>query len=115
MGYKDSWERKEGDSWVRCESPTKNYRHLRLFAEWIRGIELNLPSPVSEYIFPVVLFIRCSWLKSENCSMPVFRGSSDLVGYIRRLSKGNTVFSPAHIEMLPVLLPMQSRCVRNLK
>ncbi|AZF90257.1 MAG: NERD domain-containing protein [Phage 5P_2] len=46
LGYKDNWKRKEGNAWVRCESPTKqNARHARLFAKWLRAAWIPLPRP----------------------------------------------------------------------
>ncbi|NPV30223.1 MAG: NERD domain-containing protein [Firmicutes bacterium] len=99
LGYKDNWKRKEGNSWVRCESPTKqNLRHKRLFAEWLKGSKLCLPGDSGEYVFPVVLFTRCRWLKAEDCSMPVFRGGAELVGYLRRCAKEKTVLSSDQID-----------------
>lgn len=95
LGYRDVWKRKEGNSWVRCESPTKqNLRHKQLFAEWLKGSGLNLSNDPGECVFPVVLFARCRWLKAENCSMPVSRDGAELVGYLRRCAKEKTVLSP---------------------
>ncbi|WP_338835964.1 nuclease-related domain-containing protein [Neomoorella thermoacetica] len=99
LGYKDVWKRKEGNSWVRCESPTKqNLRHKRLFTEWFKGLGLGLPGEPGKYIFPVVLFTRCRWLKVEECSMPVFRDGAELVGYLRRCTKERTMFSPEQVD-----------------
>lgn len=99
LGYKDVWKRKEGNSWMRCESPTKqNLRHKQLFVEWLKGLNLNLSVSLSDYVFPVVLFTRCRWLKTEGCSMPVFRDGAELVGYLRRCAKEKTVLSQNQIE-----------------
>jgi len=101
LGYKDMWKRKEGNSWMRCESPTKqNLRHKRLFTEWVKGLGLDLPGDPGKYVFPVVLFTRCRWLKVEECSMPVFRDGVELVGYLRRCAKEKTVLSPNQVEMV---------------
>lgn len=101
LGYKDVWKRKERNSWVRCESPTKqNLRHKRLFTEWLKGLDLGLPGDPGKYVFPVVLFTRCRWLKVEECSMPVFRDGAELVGYLRRCAKEKTVLSPDQVEMV---------------
>ncbi|MEW6447216.1 MAG: nuclease-related domain-containing protein [Bacillota bacterium] len=81
-GYKDNWRRKEGSSWVRCESPTKqNKRHVRLFKEWLEGnLGGALPPNVEQWLFPAVLFTRAKWLKVEECSMPVFDSGVGLPG-----------------------------------
>lgn len=105
LGYKDVWKRKEGNSWVRCESPTKqNLRHKQLFAEWLKGFNkeanLDLPENMGECVFPVVLFNRCRWFKAEDCSMPVFRGGAELVGYLRRCAKEKTILSPDQVNVV---------------
>lgn len=98
-GYKDNWKRKEGNAWVRCESPTKqNLRHRRLFAEWLKGLGLCLPGDFGEYVFPAVLFTLCRWLKAEYCFMPVFRDGAELVGYLRRCVKERELFSPGQMD-----------------
>lgn len=97
LGYRDVWKRKEGNSWIHCESPTKqNLRHKRLFVEWLKG--LALPAGAIEHVFPVVLFTRCRWLKAEECSMPVFRDGAELVGYLRRRAKESQPFSPEQVD-----------------
>lgn len=99
LGYKDNWKRKEGNAWVRCESPTKqNLRHRRLFAEWLKGLGLCLPGDFGEYVFPAVLFTLCRWLKAEYCFMPVFRDGAELVGYLRRCVKERELFSPGQMD-----------------
>lgn len=41
QGYKDNWKRKQGNTWVRCDSPTKqNERHVRLFKKWLEDQQL---------------------------------------------------------------------------
>lgn len=96
LAYRDEWKRKEGNSWVRCGSPTKqNLRHKRLFVEWLKGLGLGLPE---ECVFPVVLFTRCRWLKTEDCSMPVFRDGAELVGYLRRCARERTVLSSEQVD-----------------
>lgn len=70
MGYKDRWKRKQGDSWVPCESPTRqNLRHARLFAKWLRAAKIPLPAAPKELVCLVVLFTCCWWLKAEECSI----------------------------------------------
>ncbi|MCL4426163.1 MAG: NERD domain-containing protein [Firmicutes bacterium] len=56
LGYKDVWKRKDGSSWVGCESPTRqNQRHELLFAKWAAGIA-KVPFDSKEWLFPIVLF-----------------------------------------------------------
>jgi hypothetical protein len=101
LGYKDNWKRKEGNSWVPCESPTKqNMRHKRLFVEWAKGKGLASQECFKEYVMPVVLFTRARWLKTEGCSMPVFSSGVELVGYLRRHARENTVFSDVRINVI---------------
>ncbi|MEW6573786.1 MAG: NERD domain-containing protein [Bacillota bacterium] len=88
-GYKDNWRRKEGSSWVRCESPTKqNKRHVRLFKEWLENtLGDRIPAEIEAWLFPVVLFTRAKWLRVEECSMPVFESGMGLAWHIRRQTK----------------------------
>lgn len=45
LGYKDTWKQKDGNKWVRCESPTKqNLRHKRV-REMGRGNRSGLTRP----------------------------------------------------------------------
>lgn len=111
LGCKDVWKRKEGNSWVRCESPTKqNLRHKRLFAEWLKGLGLGLSKDPGEYVFPVVLFTRCRWLKVEDCSMPVFRDGAEMVGYLRRYAKEREMLAPHQVEAVAQALADAKPC-----
>lgn len=75
LAVRDEWRHKEGSSWVRCESPTRqSLRHKRLFVEWLRGLGLDLPGDPDGFVFPIVLLTRCGWLKAEGCSVPIFGG-----------------------------------------
>jgi len=99
--YKDNWQRKQGSGWVRCESPTRqNQRHLRLFEKWVESTLPGLfPSQAEEWLFPVVVFMKASWLRTKDCSMPVVRGGLELVGYIRSRAK-KSVLNAEQIEAL---------------
>jgi hypothetical protein len=79
----DSWKRKDGDRWVRCQSPTRqNERHARLFRAWLGGV---LQGPISgDYVHPLVLFTRLNWLRAEDSSMPVFQSPFWMSLYIRK-------------------------------
>jgi len=127
LGYKDVWKRKEGNSWVRCESLTKqNLCHKRLFAEWLKGVKeanLDLPGNTGEYVFPVILFNRCRWLKAESCSMLVFRGGAELVRYLRRCAKEKTILSPNQVNVVaraladtkPLCMQFGVECMEKVK
>lgn len=83
QGYKDNWKRKQGNTWVRCDSPTKqNERHVRLFKKWLEDQQLILLE-LEQALFPVVLFTNAKWLRVEECSMPVFDSTIALSLYIR--------------------------------
>lgn len=98
LGFKDHWKRKEGNKWVRCESPTKqNLRHLRLFKKWLYENFNYLSPDMEETIYPVVLFTRAKWLKANECSMPVFNSPIALAWHIRRQGK-IFVYPPALVE-----------------
>ncbi len=79
-GYKDRWKRKEGNKWVSCHSPTKqNFRHVNLLRKWLEQTGMfNLSFPAEQWIKPVVVFTRASWLKTTDCSMPVLEGALGL-------------------------------------
>ncbi len=100
-GYKDNWRRKEGGSWVRCESPTKqNQRHRRLFKHWLENtLGDGIPGEIEAWLFPVVLFTRAKWLRVEECSMPVFESGMALAWHIRRQGK-NTVLRQEQLEAI---------------
>jgi len=88
-GYKDKWKRKQGNSWVFCESPTRqNQRHEKLFRKWlINNVEASLHDGIEKLIFPIVLFTRAKWLKVQECSMPVFESGLALSWHLRRQTK----------------------------
>lgn len=100
-GFKDNWRRKEGGSWVRCESPTKqNQRHRRLFKHWLENtLGDRMSAEIEAWLFPVVLFTRAKWLRVEECSMPVFESGMALAWHIRRQGK-NTVLRPEQIDAI---------------
>ncbi|MBC7343684.1 MAG: NERD domain-containing protein [Clostridia bacterium] len=98
MGNRDRWKRKQGSSWVPCESPTRqNLRHKRLFLKWLAGTRLDLPGHPEEYVTPVVLFTRARWLKTKECSMPVFDSGAALAFWLRRQGR-DRVLSPEQVE-----------------
>jgi hypothetical protein len=98
LGYRDRWKRKQGNSWVPCESPTRqNARHARLFPKWLKAARIPLSSPPEALVFPVVLFTRCRWLKAEQCSVPVFDSGTALALWLRRQGK-NRMLSPEQVD-----------------
>ncbi|MEM3434303.1 MAG: nuclease-related domain-containing protein [Candidatus Methanomethyliaceae archaeon] len=99
LGRKDVWKRKSGATWVRCESPTRqNQSHWDLFGRWAKEtVKISLDS--KEWLFPIVLFTRASWLRAENCSMPVYNDPSALALDLRRQSK-NKVLTPEQVNAI---------------
>ncbi|NSW82775.1 MAG: NERD domain-containing protein [Syntrophothermus sp.] len=91
QGHKDKWKRKQGNTWVRCGSPTQqNERHARLFKKWMEDHKLY-PAASEQILFPVVLFTHAKWLRVEDCSMPVFDSVIALSLYIRSKTKVNVL------------------------
>lgn len=103
-GYKDYWKRKEGNQWVKCESPTKqNQRHVRLIRKWLEGTGLVKINELTEgWIQPAVVFTNASWLKVTECSMPVFDGPLQLLGYLRQQKA--RILPPEQIDKIAGLL-----------
>lgn len=101
LGYRDNWKRKEGNSWVRCESPTKqNLRHVKLIKKWLSvNVHEISPALLEKALFPVVLFTKAKWLKVNDCSMPVFDSGFSLSIYIRRKTK-ETLLSNDQIDKI---------------
>lgn len=98
--YEDNWKRKEGNSWVRCESSTKqNLRHKKLFLYWIGKKDLGASHNWESCVYPIVLFTRCRWLKTTDCSMPVFTNGTALAWYLRRQVK-NALLAPEMVERI---------------
>jgi len=96
LAKKDEFLRKENNKWVKTSSPIKqNYRHQKLFGEWLKreGFEKYI-----DFIFPVVLFVSPDWLKTEDCTMPVFDSGLALSIYLR--GKKENYLSISEIENL---------------
>jgi len=104
LGYRDVWKRKEGNRWKYCNSPTKqNLRHQRLFSEWLKGLDLDLPGDPERYVFPIVFFTRCQWLKANECSMPVFSSGLEIAAQLRKRAR-EQVLLPKHIDAVAAAL-----------
>jgi len=103
-GYKDLWKRKEGNKWVPCHSPTKqNLRHVKLIRKWLSQTGIfNITFPTEKWIYPIVAFTRASWLKTTDCSMPVFDGARSLASHLR--SQKETYLNAEQIEKISMLL-----------
>jgi len=83
---RDSWMRKNGDRWVRCQSPTRQSdRHARLFLAWVGGVLGR--QPPGEWVHALILFSRVNWLRAEESSVPVFRSPIWMSVYIRKQLK----------------------------
>jgi hypothetical protein len=86
----DSWMRKDGNRWVKCQSPTRQSdRHARLFLAWLRGVLGRHPS--FEWLHPLILFSRVNWLRAGESSVPVFRSPIWMSLYIRKQLKAHAV------------------------
>jgi hypothetical protein len=92
--------RREGKSWVRCDSNPilQNERHVRLFTEWVKHTipELAFLAPA---VHPVIAFKRLEWLKvDDDCGMPVLSGGLEVVGHMKRVQ--GSAISPEQAELL---------------
>lgn len=80
---KGVWMRKEGEAWVRVQSPlAQNLRHARLFRRWVYSAVPGLPD--GDWVKPVVVFTRASWLRVEDDTMPVYDGCLQMAWQIRK-------------------------------
>lgn len=86
---------------MRCESPIKqNLRHVKLLKKWLsENMREIAPSILEEALFPVVLFTRAKWIKTNDCSMPVFDSGFGLSMCIRRKTK-ETLLSNGQIDKI---------------
>jgi len=105
FGKRDQWQRKDAaDRWVKCSSPTaQNLRHAQLFRQWLTPL---LPSPASasleQWVLPVVVMTRTRWLRTQDCSMPVCWGVSQLMEYLA--SHSQRCLTSAQVEQLAQLI-----------
>jgi hypothetical protein len=82
----DSWMRKDGNRWVKCQSPIRQIdRHVRLFLAWLRGVLGR--HLAGEWVHPLILFSRVDWLRAEESSVPVFRSPISMSMHIRKQLK----------------------------
>lgn len=82
-GFRDKWKRKEGNKWIPCDSPTKqNLRHVRLWLEATGKVKVDLPP--EKWVHTAVVFTNASWLKTDNCCMPIFDGALNLLNYLKK-------------------------------
>ncbi len=92
--------RREGKSWVRCDSNPilQNERHVQLFREWLRQTIPKLAG-LADYVYPVVAFKRLEWLKvDDDCSMPVLSGGLQVVTYMKHV--GGEAITADQAELL---------------
>ena len=65
----DQCFRKEANKWVKTGSPIQqNKIHQRRFRQWYNCHGLHRPLPPIE---PVVVFTQATWLRVDQCSIPV--------------------------------------------
>lgn len=102
--YRDNWKRRSGKAWVKCSSPTKqNLYHTKAIAKWLEGTGiLNIDAPSKDWIIPVVVFTKAKWLKTTDCSMPIFQGISELIEYLRQRTARH--LDQEHIDRLTKLI-----------
>lgn len=119
-GYKDRWKRKEGNKWVPCHSPTRqNNRHVKLISKWLEktGV-IKVSFPAAQWIKRAVVFIRASWLKTTECSMPVLDSAQGLALYLKRqkevyldteqIDKISLLLAYPQLRNVPPIHPLQS-------
>ena len=112
-GYKDRWKRKEGNKWIPCHSPTKqNLRHVILIRKWLNQTGIfKITFPTEKWIHPIVVFTRASWLKTTDCSMPVFDSALSLALYLR--NQKENYLNAEQVEKISMLLAYPQ--LRNFK
>jgi hypothetical protein len=92
--------RREGKSWVRCDSNPvlQNERHVRLFREWLKQTIPQL-AKLTEHVHPVIAFKRLEWLKvDDDCGMPVLAGGLQVISHMKHV--GGDVISADQTELL---------------
>lgn len=100
---KGSWRRKQGNSWVRCKSPTaQNQRHRELFMRWAKREVEDLPE--GDWVYPLVLFTAASWLKVNGDVMPVFDSCLALAWHIRGESAGTVLTGESRRRIVDAIL-----------
>jgi len=84
--YKDNWKRRSGTAWVKCKGPTRqNQYHAKAVAKWLDGTGiLHIDAPTEDWVIPVVVFTKAQWLKTTDCSMPIFHGTPELIKYLKQ-------------------------------
>ncbi|WP_143156267.1 NERD domain-containing protein [Caldanaerovirga acetigignens] len=102
IGFNDRWKRKEGDKWVLCKSPTQqNKYHKIAFTKWLKGLNLDVKMIPEDAIIPVVMMTKCKWLKTKDCSMPIFKSGLELSLYMRTMMKKGERLTCEQIEAGP--------------
>ncbi len=114
LAHRDNWKRKEGNRWVRCDSPTRqSLRHLKLFTLWItETLGDAVPADPSKWIYPNVVFTRAKWLKIEGCSVPVFDDSLRLGWHLRRQTR-TEVLNPVLVDRIVQSIVNAGPCERK--
>jgi hypothetical protein len=105
LGYQDSWRRKDqSQGWVKCSSPTtQNLRHARLLRQWLsQRLPFEPPASLELWIVPVVVMTKTQWLRTTECSMPVFLGIPRLLEYLTTREK--VYLTPEQISQISQLI-----------
>ncbi|NTU80471.1 MAG: hypothetical protein HGA45_14010 [Chloroflexales bacterium] len=114
-GYRDSWQQREGQSWIKVSSPTGQVqRQARMLASWLeQQRSFALPASFKGAMTPLVVFTQPQWLHVAQCSVQVFEGTKPLIQFLQ--ARSAEVFTPGQMETIcdliirsptPVVLPV---------
>jgi len=79
-GYRDEWQRKVGDGWVRCESPTRQNRwHADHITRYLRSGGIAVP------VHSAVVLVDASWVRENGCRGRVYAGVHELTRSLREM------------------------------
>ncbi|SHM79243.1 hypothetical protein SAMN05660826_01957 [Caldanaerovirga acetigignens] len=85
-----------------CKSPTQqNKYHKIAFTKWLKGLNLDVKMIPEDAIIPVVMMTKCKWLKTKDCSMPIFKSGLELSLYMRTMMKKGERLTCEQIEAGP--------------
>ncbi|AHM57681.1 nuclease-like protein (plasmid) [Peptoclostridium acidaminophilum DSM 3953] len=80
--YRDKWYVKKDTGWEPCKSPTmQNKRHHKLLKKWMQQ-NIGENAFVENNMYPLIIFYS-SWLRTNECSMPIFESSINASFHIK--------------------------------
>jgi|GEM_PF-390304 len=99
-GYRDAWQQREGQNWIKVASPTSQVqRQARLLASWFaQQRSLALPDPAASFITPLVVFTQPQWLRVSQCSVAVFEGTRPLIRFLQ--AQPDDALTVSQVEMI---------------